>query len=275
MITRVDSKAARDDRQRLVLRDKPRDAPSMEGWRIEVRVELAGETEIAIETDPRPQQRLIGLRIAPFIVGGAPLEQLNDRVAWAGVDAPRETIYVSRALSDEEANTLRRLMAEECARERRQEDIDTALLLAGEKIAEAAMFGYSETTQADVDRARERVRKIRYEAEREGLAVPGQFLDPVNSSYPSARISGADWRWPEAKREFPTLPSNAYEGERIGRPERGEPTISVVSWDCYSCGARYLRDCYAHFDATCRTRHRVRCGQCGTEYELEPKPPRG
>jgi len=119
MTTRVHSKATKQhDQQRLILRDKPREVASMEGWRIEVREELDNYCDGDSYRPIRANGDMVRLSVMEFVL--AP-QRLTDDADWldkACADPLFETIYVSRELDAAEADTLRRLMAVECARER-------------------------------------------------------------------------------------------------------------------------------------------------------------
>jgi hypothetical protein len=106
------------DQQRLVLRDKPRDAPSMEGWRIEVDYYLtdyrAGERfEVTRANGENATLTVHDFILTPVATPGEDVDATS-----AAADPLFETIYVSRELTGDEPDTLRRLMAEEVARER-------------------------------------------------------------------------------------------------------------------------------------------------------------
>jgi hypothetical protein len=121
-MVKVNTPGPARDQQRLVLRDKPRDEASMRGWRIEVDYYLAdlesGETFWVERANGEEAQ----LSAREFILSPKcvpPGDTVDCDVAAA--DPLFEAIYVSRELTGDEADTLRRLMAEDVARERERE----------------------------------------------------------------------------------------------------------------------------------------------------------
>lgn len=135
---------------------------SMAGWRIEVREALHNRTgwiELA-----RPNGETHRMNVYPFILAPRLCEAINRHALRAAADPLFETIYVSRALDEREADTLRELLDAEMRREREAEKaagteaVKAAIDLLGiaaVQHARAACFDYSPPSAEEAARARE------------------------------------------------------------------------------------------------------------------------